>query len=437
MNPVSKEHSIFWFRRDLRLEDNVGLYHALKGRHPVIPLFIFDSEILDHLNDRRDRRVSFIWERLVHLKKQLRKCGSSILTVHGKPIEIWQKIVKEYDIKEVYTNHDYEPYANQRDSEIKKYLESQGILFKSYKDQVIFEKNDILKNDGKPYTVYTPYMKKWKEKLNSESMFNYNTEKLFSNFVQKQNFEIIPLEEINFKKTDHQWPPIEIDEDLIKKYHQTRNFPGIKGTTRISVHLRFGTVSIRKLVRTVLKLNETWLNELIWREFFMMILYHFPHVVENPFKSNYQKIKWINDEKNFSKWCTGMTGYPIVDAGMRELNKTGFMHNRVRMITANFLTKLLLTDWRWGEQYFAKKLLDYELTSNNGNWQWAAGCGCDAAPYFRIFNPESQISKFDPDLKYINRWIPELNSEEYPKPIEDYKFARERALAVYEHSLKS
>lgn len=437
MNISTQKHSVFWFRRDLRLEDNTGLYHALKGEWPVIPLFIFDSEILDKLNDKQDRRVNFIWERLTHMQKKLKKLGSSLLTFHGKPIEIWSKVVKEYDIKVVYTNHDYEPYAIQRDSNVKKYLESHSIQFKTYKDQVVFEKDDILKNDGNPYTVYTPYMRKWKEKLNSESLFLHSTEKFLSNFSQKHNFEIIPLEKMNFERINNKWRPAEIDEDLIKKYHKTRNFPAIQGTTRISVHLRFGTVSIRELVRMAAELNETWLNELIWREFFMMILYHFPHVVERPFKSKYQKIKWINDKEKFNKWCNGLTGYPIVDAGMRELNKSGFMHNRVRMITANFLTRLLLIDWRWGEQYFAENLLDYELSSNNGNWQWAAGCGCDAAPYFRIFNPESQISKFDPDLKYINKWIPELNSDEYPKPIVDYKFARERALSVYEHSLKS
>ena len=435
-NNNSHKVSVFWFRRDLRLNDNAGLYHALKSEHPVLPLFIFDSDILDNLPDKTDRRVEFIRNALIELQSELEKHKSSLIVKHGHPVEIWKQLADEFELAEVYLNHDYEPAAINRDEAVNKFLSSRGIPVHSYKDQVIFEKDEIIKNDGSPYTVYTPYMKKWKSEINDFTVPHYPCEKFFFNFYKTQSQKIPKLEDIGFHGTGEGFPSKEIDEALIQNYHKTRNYPGINGTSRLSVHLRFGTVSIREIVRMAMNLNETWLNELIWREFFMMILFHFPHVVNRPFREKYENINWRNDKGEFKKWCEGETGFPIIDAGMRELNSTGYMHNRVRMVTANFLTKLVRIDWRWGERYFAEKLLDYELSSNNGNWQWAAGCGCDAAPYFRIFNPDTQIEKFDPELKYVKKWVPEYGTDAYVKPVIDYKSARQRALVVYKQALK-
>lgn len=432
----SSKVNIFWFRRDLRLTDNAGLHHALKGKHPVMSLFILDTDILDQLQDRVDRRVEFIRKTLLELQSALKKLSSTLVVKYGKPIKVWRELVSEFEIAEVFLNHDYEPYAIKRDEEVRKFLSSKGVSFHSYKDQVIFEQHDVFKNDGSPYTVYTPYMKKWKAKLDEVGVPDYPIKKYSVNFNKSSPLQILSLEEMGFEGTGDSFPPAKIDEDVINNYHNKRDYPGSEGTSRLSMHLRFGTVSIRELVRLAMNLNETWLEEIIWREFFMMILYHFPHVVDKPFKMKYERIKWRNNEDEFEQWCEGKTGFPIVDAGMRELNKTGYMHNRVRMITANFLTKLLLIDWRWGERYFARKLLDYELSSNNGNWQWAAGCGSDAAPYFRIFNPHTQIKKFDPDLKYIKRWVPEYGTDAYVKPMIDYSAARQRAFAVYKKALK-
>lgn len=427
--------SVFWFRRDLRFNDNAGLYHALKSGRSVLALFIFDTDILNKLKDKKDRRIEFIHNALLELKTKLEKSGSTFVIKQGRPLEVWKELLIEFKIGDVYLNHDYEPSAINRDDEVCKFLSSQGISFHSFKDQVIFEKNDILKNDGSPYTVYTPYLKKWKSEINDFNIPRYSCEKYFSNFCKSSPQKIVSLEELGFQGTEETFPCKEIDEELIRNYHKTRNYPGVNGTSRLSVHLRFGTVSIRELVQLAMNLNEAWLEELIWREFFMMILYYFPHVVHKPFKEKYEKIQWRNNDEDFKKWCEGEIGFPIVDAGMRELNSTGYMHNRVRMITANFLTKLLLIDWRWGERYFAEKLLDYELSSNNGNWQWAAGCGCDAAPYFRIFNPDTQIQKFDPKLKYVKKWVPEYGSNAYVKPMIDYKSARQRALVVYKEAI--
>ena len=429
--------SIFWFRRDLRLNDNAGLYHALNGQYPVLPLFIFDTDILTNLADKKDRRVEFIHNALAVLQTKLEKRGSSLLVIHGRPLEVWKQMSGDFDIAAVYLNHDYEPSAINRDNEVGKFLSSQGISVHSFKDQVIFEKDEIVKSDGSPYTVYTPYMKKWKSEIDDFNIEHFPCEKYFSNFYHCRRQKIPSLEELGFRGTGEAFPSKKIDEALIRDYHKTRNYPGINGTSRLSVHLRFGTASIREVLRAAMNLNEKWLEELIWREFFMMILYHFPHVVDRPFREKYQKIKWRNNEEEFRKWCEGKTGFPIDDTGMRELNATGYMHNRVRMITANFLTKLLLIDWRWGERYFAEKLLDYELSSNNGNWQWAAGCGCDAAPYFRIFNPDTQIKKFDPELKYVKKWVPEYESNDYVNPMIDYKSARQRALVVYKKAIQN
>lgn len=428
--------SIFWFRRDLRLNDNAGLYHALKDGKPVVPVFIFDRNILDELEDRKDRRVAFIHHSVAQLQKQLSPIGSAIDVRYGFPEEIWKQLVKDYTIATIYTNHDYEPYAVRRDFDIATLFKENGISFHTYKDHVLFEKGEVLKDDGKPYTIFTPYSKKWRAVVNDSYLSSFRTEKYFSNFLQQKSKEIIALEEMDFKPAGQSFPQKEWETDIIKHYKEQKDYPGIAGTSRLGVHLRFGTISIRELARKAVELNESFLNELIWRDFYQMILWHFPHVVSNAFKPEYENVKWRNNEKEFEAWCDGKTGYPIVDAGMRELNSSGFMHNRVRMIVASFLTKHLLIDWRWGEAYFAKKLLDFELASNNGGWQWAAGSGCDAAPYFRIFNPYLQTQKFDPELKYIRRWVPEFEELTYQQPIVDHEFARKRCLDVYGKALK-
>jgi deoxyribodipyrimidine photo-lyase len=427
--------NIFWFRRDLRLDDNTGLYQALNAGSPVLPLFIFDTGILSRLGSKNDRRVDFIHRTLTDLDHQLKRSGSSLLVLHGKPLDVWKKLIDQYKIESVFTNHDYEPEAIKRDSDITKLLEQKGITFKSFKDQVIFEKNEVVKPGGKPYTVFTPYSKVWLSKFSPAELMDYSIKKLKDNFFRFSS-SMPTLESIGFRKTDSVFPSLEIDPDIIKNYDSTRDYPAIEGTSRLGVHLRFGTVSIRKLVKIAAELNSTWLKELIWREFFMMILYHYPHSANASFKPQYDRINWLNCEKDFDAWCSGKTGYPIVDAGMRELNAAGFMHNRARMITASFLTKHLLIDWRWGERYFAEKLLDYELSSNAGNWQWAAGTGCDAAPYFRVFNPAIQMKKFDPDLVYVKKWVPEFNDPSaYPPPIVDHTFARLRTLNAYKKAL--
>jgi deoxyribodipyrimidine photo-lyase len=428
--------TLFWFRRDLRLEDNAGLYYALKDPNPVLPVFIFDTNILDDLSDKKDKRVAFVHRQIECLQKQLIALGSTIKCFHGTPLEAFKELISVYSVGQVITNKDYEPYAKQRDSEIEDFLQEHKIAFKSYKDQVIFEQKEIVKDDTEPYSVFTPYSRKWKSNLNEFYVKSYPVLRYKDNFYKTKPSVVPTIADLGFEDVRSSFPSIEIDESIISHYNETRDTPGAEGTSRLGLHLRFGTISIRHLVQKALRLNETFLNELIWREFFMMILWHYPKVVYQSFRPEYENIQWRNNEHEFEAWCEGKTGYPIVDAGMRELNTTGFMHNRVRMITASFLCKHLLIDWRWGEGYFAKKLLDYDLAANNGNWQWAAGCGCDAAPYFRIFNPETQTKKFDPELVYIRKWIPELETFDYPQPIVEHAFARERCLAVYKKSLQ-
>lgn len=433
--------SIFWFRRDLRLEDNAGLYHALKNSGQVLPVFIFDKNILDRLEDKDDARVGFIYQRVLELKKELETIGSTMLIFYGSPDEAFGKLVKHLpELQAVYTNHDYEPYARERDREITAMLRKKNISFHSYKDQCIFEKEEVLKDDGKPYTVFTAYKNKWMKKLGDFHLKSYLCEPYFSSLArmadQYMTISSSPtLETLGFRKNDHIiFPPAEY-KSILKDYKEKRDIPSEKGTSRISIHLRFGTVSIRELAREGREQSESWLNELIWRDFYFQILWHFPHVAKNAFRPEYDKIRWRNNEDEFKRWCEGQTGYPIVDAGMRELNATGFMHNRVRMIVASFLTKHLLIDWRWGEAYFARKLLDFELASNNGGWQWAAGTGCDAAPYFRIFNPYEQTRKFDPGYLYISKWVPEYKELTYPLPVIEHAAARERCLKVYRQAL--
>ena len=430
---MKEKINIFWFRRDLRLNDNAGFFHALNSGMKVLPVFIFDTEILSKLSAKNDARVTFIYHELKKLKGELEKRGSTIKIMHSSPLEAFKQLFNEFNIHSVFTNTDYEPYAIERDKKIKAFVESHSCAFLSFKDQVIFEPNEVLKPDGNPYTIFTPYSKKWKAQLGKISTFQ--SERLLENLVQLKPIEIPALEKLGFVESKQIFPNQSTNAEIIKNYENLRDIPGIQGTSRLGVHLRFGTIGIRALVEKASKLSEVFLNELIWREFFMQILWHFPKVVNKAFKPKYDLIEWRNNEDEFKKWCTGNTGFPLVDAGMRELNETGFMHNRVRMLTASFLSKHLLIDWRWGEAYFAEKLLDYELAANNGNWQWAAGCGCDAAPYFRIFNPETQLKKFDPQLKYVLKWVPEFGTVAYPRPIVDHKLARERVLLTYKKAL--
>lgn len=430
-----KTTAIFWFRRDLRLYDNAGLYRALKENDSVLPIFIFDDRILQQLNNPYDKRIAFIHHHLELLNQQLEKLGSRLLIKKGTPLEIFRNLLLEYNVHAVYLNHDYESYAMERDSAVKELLATFNISFLTFKDQVIFEKDEVLSGSGKPYTVYTPYAKKWKSKLHIFSSKSYSNEKYFSNFFKTSFLKIPDLSDIGFKNSEISFTVPKIDLDILRNYKNDRDYPAINGTTHAGIHLRFGTLSIRECVRIASEQSETWLNELIWREFFMMILHHFPYVETRSFRKEYDAIRWRNNEREFEAWCQGKTGYPLVDAGMHELNATGFMHNRVRMVTASFLTKHLLIDWRWGEAYFAQKLLDFELSSNNGNWQWAAGCGCDAAPYFRIFNPTAQQEKFDPKGEYVRKWVPELNTPSYSSPIVEHAYARVRALNTYKEAL--
>jgi deoxyribodipyrimidine photo-lyase len=432
-----KALTLFWFRRDLRLEDNHGLYQALKNNHAVLPIFIFDANILEKLEEKSDRRVQFIYEQIHFLKSTLEKLGSTLLVCYGAPIEVYQQLISNLHLKAVYTNHDYEPYARHRDQAVAACLTVHQIAFHSFKDQVIFEKDEVMKDDGTPYTVFTPYMKKWKALFMPEMTYQFDSSALLDHFLPTSPLYLPSLQDMGYQPQHCDFPSKKIDLVRIKKYDQQRDIPSILGTSRLSIHFRFGTISIRTATRIAQEYNVVWLNELIWRNFYMMILWHFPHVVERSFKPIYDEVAWENDQTHFQAWCAGQTGYPIVDAGMRELNTTGYMHNRLRMITASFLTKHLLIDWRWGEAYFAKKLLDFELSSNNGGWQWAAGSGCDAAPYFRIFNPYLQTQKFDPTFDYVKQWVPEFKSTAYPCPIVSHSAARERALSAYKKALAS
>lgn len=429
--------ALFWHRRDLRINDNAGLYKALSKDEVVQPIFIFDSTILSKLQ-KNDQRVVFIHQEIDRLKSEYKSLGTDLLVFHGNPIDILPNLVEEMKVKSVYTNRDYEPYALQRDQSIFELLQKKNIEFFGAKDHVIFEKSEVLKADGTPYTVFTPYSRKWKEKLNDFYVSSYPVENYFSHLAKTDITPIISLKKLGFEdKQLVKFPARSFPEKIIQTYSKTRDIPSINGTSRLSLHLRFGTISIRELTRLAIHSNETYLNELIWRDFYQMIIFHFPHSAKDAFRSKYDRIEWEHNEEHFTAWCEGKTGYPLVDAGMRELNATGFMHNRVRMVVASFLTKHLLLDWRLGEGYFAEKLLDFELASNVGGWQWAAGCGCDAAPYFRVFNPTSQQEKFDPDFKYIKKWVPEFGTNQYPQPIIDHKFARERVIERYKKALNN
>jgi deoxyribodipyrimidine photo-lyase len=430
---------LFWFRRDLRLEDNAGLFKALKSGVPVLPIFIFDPNILSKLEDNQDARVSFLHERLRDLKTQLENLGTDLLVFYDTPLNVFKSLSSKYEVTGLFFNRDYEPNARERDKAVYEYFETISVSCIGSKDHVIFEKNEVVKADGTPYLVYSPYAKTWKKHCTSDHFKAYPTQNYFSSFFRTETKStLITLDAMGFDSTSIAIPPASISNDIISNYDKTRNFPGLKtGTTRLGIHLRFGTVSIRALARASEGTNETFLNELIWRDFFQMALYYFPESRSKAIKPKYDLIPWSNNEDHFKAWCKGKTGYPIVDAGMRELNATGFMHNRVRMIVASFLTKHLLIDWRWGEAYFAARLLDFDLASNIGGWQWASGSGLDAAPYFRVFNPTSQMEKFDKDLTYVKRWVPELNTHLYPEPIVEHKWARERCLTTYKEALSN
>jgi deoxyribodipyrimidine photo-lyase len=427
---------LFWHRRDLRIEDNAGLYKALKENNEVQSIFIFDNSILSEL-PRNDQRVRFIHQEVQEIKKKYQDFGADLKVYFGNPTTLIPEIALELNATKVYTNRDYEPYALERDQNIFNALESLGIAFIGSKDHVIFEKNEVLKDDGLPYTIFTPYARKWKAKLTEYHLKSYPTEQYASHLIPQKRVEtLIALNELGFRDENiHPFPSKKFQKEIIQCYHEKRDFPNMNATSKLSVHLRFGTISVRQLAKMAQNTNETYLNELIWRDFYQMIIHHFPHSVQGSFKKQYDKIVWEQNEGHFQAWCEGKTGYPLVDAGMRELNQTGFMHNRVRMVVASFLTKHLLIDWRRGESYFAEKLLDFELASNIGGWQWAAGCGCDAAPYFRVFNPTAQQEKFDKQKEYIKKWVPEFGSTSYPNPIIDHAFARDRVLTRFKQAL--
>ena len=428
--------SIIWFRRDLRLDDNAALYYALKNGDAIVPVFVFDTNILDDLEDKKDRRITFIYEALEAMQIILQKQKASLEIYHGKPVETYQKLLEKYTIKTVFANEDYEQYAIDRDEQISQLLQQHNAQLKLYKDQVIFSKNEIVKKNGEPYTVFTPYSKLWLATLTDFYIKPYPTEKYFNHFYQQQPIAFPTLQSIGFEKNDEPFPSSELNKNIIQNYGKTRDLPGIEGTSRLSIHLRFGTISIRKVVAFAKENNAIFLKELIWRDFYQMILWQSDLVrKEKAFKPKFDNIQWRNNEDEFQRWCNGNTGYAIVDAGMRQLNAIGYMHNRVRMITASFLSKHLLIDWRWGEAYFAKKLLDYDYASNNGGWQWSAGTGADPSPYFRVFNPDAQTKKWDKQFTYIKQWVPEYNSPEY-KPMIDHKTARQRALQVYRAAVK-
>jgi deoxyribodipyrimidine photo-lyase len=432
----STKISVFWFRRDLRLEDNAGLYSALKAGGPVLPLFIFDTNILDVLEDKTDLRVQFIHQELTRLHNELADLGSTLLVKVGRPLDVWKELLNEYRVVSVYTNHDYEPYAINRDAAVGEMVTAKGGQLHTYKDSVVFEKSEVVKDDGLPYTVFTPFSRKWRAALKPFYYKSYPTLKYAGAFIKTKPLPIPTLTDIGFNEQAFDFPARVVKNEIVAKYTEQRDFPAINGTSHLGLHLRFGTLSIRKLLAYALQRNETFVNELIWRDFYQQILFHFPHVVKGAFRKEYDAIEWENDEKKFAAWCEGRTGYPLVDAGMRELNATGYMHNRVRMVVASFLTKHLLIDWRWGEAYFAQKLLDFDLAANNGGWQWAAGSGTDAAPYFRVFNPQLQMERFDPQMKYVKKWVPEFGTTAYPKPIVDHKLAKDKVMAAYGKALK-
>lgn len=474
------QRALFWFRRDLRDHDNAGLYHALKDAAQVWCVFIFDTEILDALPTRRDRRVEFIHASLVELDASLRERGGGLIVRHARAREAIPALAQELKVDAVYTNHDYEPAAIARDAEVEDALKTQGMAFRTFKDTVIFEKDEVLTQAGGTFSVFTPYKNAWLKKLESRGDFYwraYPVAQYAKALARPPAGDIPSLSAMGFESANIRdigiTPGMRGGAALIKDfakriadYKAARDYPAVKGVSYLSVHNRFGTVSIRELV-THARLAQfgkdgggdgaaTWLSELVWRDFYFQILWHHPHVERRAFKPDYDAIRWPNDRDLFAAWCEARTGYPIVDAAMRQINQTGYMHNRLRMIVASFLTKDLHIDWRWGEKYFADHLIDFDLAANNGGWQWAASSGCDAQPYFRIFNPVTQSERFDPQGKFIRKYLPELAKlpdkyihapwtappleqqaagcvigRDYPVPVVDHAAARETTLEMY------
>jgi len=435
--PSQRVNSFFWFRRDLRIDDNAGLFKALSRDRGVQCVFIFDVNILGKLSDPKDARVTFIFQRLEYLQQELRSAGSDLWVFYGDPLSLWSDLLEKHKPKSVFLNRDYEPYGLGRDEQVYQMAKSHKVEVIGTKDHVILEKNEVLKGDGSPYTVFSPYAKKWRATLTEEDISSRPSEDLLEHTMpQTQKMEMPSLSSMGFESFPATDIHPRLNTDIVKTYESTRNFPGNdQGTTRMGVHLRFGSISTREVLRKGRVLSSTFENELIWRDFYQMILFHFPHSVDKAIRPAYDRIDWVINNDHFTAWCQGKTGYPLVDAGMRELNQTGYMHNRVRMVVASFLTKHLLLDWRLGERYFAEKLIDFELASNIGGWQWASGSGCDAAPYFRVFNPALQLDKFDKDLTYVKKWVTEYGTPAYPQPIVDHKWARERALSTYKLGL--
>ncbi|GAB4021482.1 cryptochrome/photolyase family protein [Spirosoma koreense] len=436
-NSTDQSLSLCWLRRDLRLEDNAALYHALKSGHAVLPVFIFDRTILDPLEDRRDRRVQFIHQRLHDLQQQLTKMGSTLLVYYGEPVAVWTQILTTLSVAGVYTNTDYETYAKQRDKQIEQLVREQGVGFHSYKDQTIFAGDELLTGKKTPYTVFGAYQRKWKATLTDFYVRPYPTGRYFAHFHKHAPQPIPSLAAMQFQPLREDFPSDHVSTKFLERYAHDRDKPALHGTSELSIHLRFGTISFRELVRQALAHSDRFLTELIWRDFYFQILDHFPHVEQKPFRTAYEAIPWLNRAEDIERWQQGQTGYPLVDAGMRQLNQTGWMHNRARLNAASFLIKNLLVDWRIGEAYFAQKLRDYDLSANNGNWQWVAGSGNDASPFFRVFNPLSQAKTFDPRQEYIRQWVPEYGTPEYARPMIDFAFSRQRAIDTYRKALRS
>jgi deoxyribodipyrimidine photo-lyase len=430
---MKDEVVVFWFRRDLRLQDNAALSEALRSGQKVLPIYIYDENVPSFLSEK-DVKTTFINAQLHKMQLELKNSNAALSLAEGKAIDVFKEMMKQFKIHAVYVNREYEPNLIKRDQELFDFLTAQNIQFKTYKDQVLFERDEIVKADGLPYKIYTPYSKKWLEKLQHMNVSFFECSLETSKLVQKKFY--FPFSESSpvIDPKDSAWP-YDLSQKTIDNYTDTRNFPSIAGTSKLSNHLRYGTVSVRSCIREAMKSSDiTFLKELIWREFFTQALWHFPFSVFQNFKEKYNGIVWRNNTSEFEQWCRGETGYPIVDAGMRELNSTGFMHNRVRMITASFLCKHLLIDWRWGEAYFAEKLLDYDMALNVGNWQWVAGTGCDSAPYFRVFNPTEQLKKFDKEFLYVKKWVPEFQELTY-KPMVEHTMARKRCLETFKKGL--
>jgi deoxyribodipyrimidine photo-lyase len=482
------ERGLVWFRRDLRSYDHAALYHALKSSRAVYCVFVFDTEILDGL-PRRDRRVEFIRESVSELRAALERLGGGLVIAHGRSRAEIPRLARQLGAQAVFINHDYEPAALERDRAVQLALAHAGIAFHTFKDQVVFEKDEVTTRAGRPFAVFTAYKNAWLERLRPFYLAAYPVEKYARSLVRPPPSRMPALEELGFERTNIRELKLPtgmsggkawLEEFLsrIERYRERRDYPALRGPSYLSVHLRFGTVSIRELARAAWERGKqgaergkakagsegrhraqgaaTWLSELIWRDFYAMLLYHHPHVVEHAFLPQFDAIRFPNRQNLFDAWCEGRTGYPLVDAAMRQIDQTGYMHNRLRMVAASFLVKDLQVDWRWGERYFARCLNDYDLASNNGGWQWAASTGCDAQPYFRIFNPVTQSERFDPEGKFIRLYLPELSrvadehihapwrmsperraacgviiGRDYPAPIVDHAQARKATLELY------